>query len=53
MKRIKSRARTGITEIAYCLLIISRLLVTLMYKIYPMLASRSWSLYSQLQVCIS
>ena len=41
MQRIKSRARTGITEFAYCLLVISRLLVILRYKIYYI---RCWHL---------
>lgn len=41
MRRIKSRARTGITEFAYCLLVISRLLVILRYKIYYI---RCWHL---------
>ena len=41
MKRIKSRARTGITEFAYCLLVISRLLVILRYKIHYI---RCWHL---------
>jgi hypothetical protein len=40
-KRLKSRARTGITEFAYCLLVISRLLVILRYKIYYI---RCWHL---------